>query len=76
LDNSAHAAFALSPEGSLAFTASLENDVHLWRLEDTLARGTFSANNPHILDVAWTDDGFLVLFFDARGPVEVWGISE
>ena len=29
----------------------------------------------HILAVDWTDDGVLLLFFDAVGPVYLWGVG-
>lgn len=73
-------AIAVSPDGMLAFTASFYNGVKLWSLENlasgSIGRGAFALDNENILDVAWTADGFLALFFDARGPVEVWGVAE
>lgn len=69
---------AVSPDGSMLFTATYENAVTLWNIS-TLADGTITRSaqnfgNPNILNLHWTSDGLLVLMFDARGPIELWGI--
>lgn len=73
-------AAAFSPDGSLLITASVGNPVSLWNLTqitgDTIGRADLAVASGQILDVAWSDDGRLLLFFDARGFVYVWGIPE
>jgi WD40 repeat protein len=69
---------AFSPDGKLLFTAQLHTDVALWSLEN-LAQGTIGRSNvlfenKNILNLEWTSDGFLVLMFDSRGTIDVWGI--
>lgn len=67
-----------SPDGMLVLTSLFEQGVTLWNLDNlangTIARSTQPFDNANILNLLWTDDGFLVLMFDSRGPVEVWGI--
>jgi WD40 repeat protein len=69
---------AFSPDGMLLFTSVYESGVTLWNLDNlangTIARSTQPFENQNILNLLWTDDSFLVLMIDARGPIEVWGI--
>ncbi|MCU0498156.1 MAG: hypothetical protein MUF87_12460 [Anaerolineae bacterium] len=69
---------SLSPDGTMLFTSTYETGVNLWNLSN-LANGTITRSaqefgNPNILNLHWTGDGLVVLMFDARGPIEIWGI--
>jgi WD40 repeat protein len=67
-----------SPDGNLLFTSLYTDEVVLWNLANlangSIARSNQPIENSNILNLIWTDDGFLVLLIDARGPIEVWGI--
>ena len=69
-----------SPDGHLLVTASVGSPVSVWDLTqitgETIGRADLAVASGEILDVAWSDDGRLLLFFDARGFVYVWGIPE
>ncbi|MBC8098021.1 MAG: hypothetical protein H7Y11_01140 [Armatimonadetes bacterium] len=71
---------AFSPDGTMLFMAQYGGANTLWNIaqvaQGSIFRGTTSINSKTIINTAWTDDGFLLLLFDARGPVEVWGIPE
>jgi WD40 repeat protein len=69
---------AFSPEGDLLLTTLYGTGVTLWNLSNigsgNIARSTQNFGNSDVLNLLWTDDSFLILMFDGRGPVEVWGI--
>jgi WD40 repeat protein len=77
-----------SPDGSLLITTQLTNmgsretapagDVFLWDLSTVDENGLTQARLPlssAITEVTWTQDSRLLLFFEALGPVMVWGIA-
>lgn len=67
-----------SPDGTLLLASELDNRVTLWDMtnitDETVVRADLDIGTNRVLYVEWTDDGFLMLFFDAAGPVYVWGI--
>lgn len=69
---------AFSPDETLLLTTLFSGGITLWNLDNlasgTIARSTKVFENRSILNIAWTGDSFLILMFDARGFVEVWGI--
>ncbi|GAB1422072.1 hypothetical protein MASR2M15_22800 [Anaerolineales bacterium] len=69
-----------SPEGDMLLTANLQQGVNLWRLTDAAGEGMARANlqvpERELIEAAWTPDRFLILLFDALGPVYVWGIGD
>lgn len=73
---------ATSPDGALMFALvrASEAGASVWSLSNlssgSVARGTFAIETPTLFDVAWTQDGFLLLVFDTRGFVTLWGIAE
>lgn len=73
-------AAAFAARDQLMMTSVLGRGVALWNLAafdgQTVPRATLDIGTRNITSVAWTDDGFLVLFFDAGGSVYVWGIAE
>ncbi len=60
-------------------TTSLNGKVYLWNLlqisAQTINQAALSLGTEQILKVEWTGDSRLILFFDASGPVYVWGIG-
>lgn len=68
---------AFSPDGNLLLTSVLDGPVTLWDLsritEETVNRADLDVGSERILFVDWTNDGFLLTFFDATGPVYLWG---
>ncbi|MDX1990873.1 MAG: hypothetical protein SF029_00690 [bacterium] len=70
---------AFSPDGTMLITSRLDGAVSLWNLENatdtTIPRADFDVGGARILYVNWTADGFLMLFFDALGPVYAWGVA-
>jgi WD40 repeat protein len=69
---------AFSPNGELLVTATLGRDVSLWDVgslrESTLTRADLNVGTRQILYADWSPDGFLLAFFDATGPIHLWGI--
>ncbi|PJF22993.1 MAG: hypothetical protein CUN56_03165 [Phototrophicales bacterium] len=70
---------AFAPNSNLLLTAVLDGDVSLWNLDQianqSLPRAALAPGGERTLDVAWSPDGFLMLFIDASGPVYVWGVE-
>lgn len=70
---------AFSPDGDMLITSVLERPVALWDMTqidgETLVRADLDVGTTQVLYSDWTTDGFLMLFFDARGPIHVWGIE-
>jgi WD40 repeat protein len=73
-------AAAFSPDGSLLVTAVLDGEVSLWSISNLTTQGIGRSELPvgssRIFGVEWTDDGRLILLFDANGAVYAWGIGE
>jgi len=71
---------AFSPDGSLLITATLNRGVFLWNLNEItgeqLNQATLEIGTRQIYRVHWTDDGRLILFFDAVGAIYLWGIAQ
>jgi WD40 repeat protein len=69
-----------SADGAMLVTTAIGSPVSIWNLtritEDTIDRADLPVPSREILALEWTDDGRLLLFFDARGFVYVWGIPE
>jgi WD40 repeat protein len=67
-----------SPDSRMLITASVGRPVSLWNLTqvtgDTIGRADLRVPSREIINVDWTQDGRLLLFFDALGSVYVWGI--
>ncbi len=72
-------AAAFSPDGSLLLTTVLGGQVSLWNLvqltSESVAQSRIDVGTERILSLDWTDDGLLLLFFDAVGPVYLWGVG-
>ncbi|MCA9905488.1 MAG: hypothetical protein KC547_16645 [Anaerolineae bacterium] len=69
-----------SPDNTLLITASFGGAANIWNLTnisgDTLSRAPLPLPSNEIIDVFWTDDGRLLLFVDARGPIYAVGVPE
>lgn len=68
-----------SPDGAILLTSILDGAVAVWNMEsitgETIASAGLNVETDRIIFVDWSDDGFLMLFFDALGPIYVWGIA-
>jgi WD40 repeat protein len=68
-----------SPDGDLLLVSVLDGPVTLWDMtsisDEAVVRADLQVGTNRVLYVDWTDDGFLMLFFDALGPIYVWGIG-
>lgn len=69
---------SFSPDGELLLAAVLDGPVTLWDMtsitSETVSQATLDVGTARVIDLAFTSDGFSMLFFDAVGPVYVWGI--
>jgi len=69
-----------SPDSTLLVTAGYGNAPSIWNLTniegDTLSRALLPSASTNLIDALWTDDGRLLLFVDAQGPIYVLGIPE
>ncbi len=72
-------AAAYAPDGNLLLTAAMNGKAALWNLArldgDTVNQAELNLGTRQILDVEWTSDSRLLLFFDAVGAVYLWGIE-
>jgi WD40 repeat protein len=72
-------ASSFSPDGNLLLTAVLNGKVSLWNLVQvsgqTINQATLDLGTQQILDVNWTTDSRLMMFFDASGPIYLWGVG-
>jgi WD40 repeat protein len=70
---------AFSPDGELLLAAVLDGPVTLWDMtsitDETVVRADLQVGTDRVLYVEWSADGFTLLFFDAVGPIYVWGIA-
>jgi WD40 repeat protein len=71
-------AAAFSVGSDLLLTSVLDGPVSLWDLtqvtEDRIPQANLNVGSERIVDVAFTPDGFLMLFFDATGAIIAWGV--
>lgn len=69
-----------SVDGDLLLTSVLDGPVSLWDLNQidrenrTIVRADIPVGSERIVNVAFSPDGFLMVFFDASGPAFVWGV--
>ncbi len=70
---------SFSPDGRLLVTSVLGGAVNLWDMtqirQPELSYAEIKAGTRQILYADWSDDGYLLLLFDATGPIQVWGIA-
>lgn len=70
---------AASPDGQMLFVADLGGSATLWSLENlaegAVGRANLNVPQTTIFNVVWSEDSFLVLFFDTTGPIHVWGVG-
>jgi WD40 repeat protein len=67
-----------SPDGDFLLASVLDGPTTLWDMRNigdtTVVRANLEVGTRRVLDVDWTDDGYVMLFFDAVGPIYVWGV--
>ncbi len=67
-----------SPDGTMIVTTSVNQPPVLWNVAAMTQQsgGAFEIpiESRTILEVEWTDDGRLILLFDANGAIYAWGI--
>ncbi|MCB9450302.1 MAG: hypothetical protein H6672_02620 [Anaerolineaceae bacterium] len=70
---------AFSPGSDLLVTAVLGKPVALWDTtyfgDESLQQASLPLASNTIFSLAWTSDGYLIILFDATGPIHVWGIA-
>ncbi|MEO8393364.1 MAG: hypothetical protein ABI700_10270, partial [Chloroflexota bacterium] len=70
---------SFSPDGNLLLTSVLNGKVSLWNLVQvsgqTINQATLQVGTQQILDVNWTVDSRLLMFFDASGAIYLWGVG-
>lgn len=70
---------AAPSDGQLLFTNVLGTGAGIWNLSNladgSALRGALRIDDAQLREVAWTPDGFQLLFFTVRGPVVVWGVG-
>jgi WD40 repeat protein len=73
-------AASFSPDGNMLLTTVLSGKVSLWNLvqvtPETLDQAELKVGTDQIVSAEWTADSRLLLFFDATGPVYMWGIGQ
>jgi WD40 repeat protein len=69
-----------SPDGTMLLTSSISDGASVFAMgraaDGEIPRGQLDVQGAGIFASDWTDDGRLLLLFDATGPVYVWGIGE
>ena len=70
---------AFSPDSDMLITTVLDGTVSVWDLtsvtDEAIVSAGLDVQTNRIIFVEWSDDGFVMLFFDGVGPIYVWGIS-
>ena len=78
-DLSGDVSAAFSPDGGLLLTVKRGGAVSLWNMnsisESAIGSAPLNVPSTRIFDLAWSPDGFVMLFFDEIGPLYVWGLS-
>ena len=71
---------AFSPDSQMMITTVLDGAASVWDLtsvtDETIVSAGLEVETNRIIFVEWSADGFVMLFFDAVGPIYVWGIGE
>lgn len=72
-------AVGFSPDGRLLFVAGMGVRPTVWNItnlaQGAVARGNLAIPDDQLFSAVWTTDGFLILTFDALGPVKAWGVN-
>ncbi len=70
---------AFSPDGQLLIVSVLGQPVNLYNLaaltEETVQQAALDVGSQNIVNVSFSPDGYVLLFFDAAGIVYAWGIA-
>ena len=71
---------AFSPDGDMLLASVLDGAVTLWDMRsitsETVVRANLNVGTEQVVAVDWSPDGYVMAFFDAAGPVHIWGIGE
>jgi WD40 repeat protein len=69
---------AFNPTGDLLLAAVINGPVTLYDMTqitaETIVRAEIEPGTERVVNLAFSPDGFSMLFFDAAGPAYVWGI--
>lgn len=67
-----------SPDSTLLATVALDKGASLWNLaeikENVVPTAKLNVPTTRLTSLEWSQDGFLLTFFDAAGSVFLWGI--
>lgn len=70
---------AASSDGELLFVGKLGVGATIWNLSNleqgTALRGALRIDDAQLRHLVWTSDGYQLLFFTTRGPIQVWGTA-
>ncbi|NEP53302.1 MAG: hypothetical protein F6K65_32665, partial [Moorea sp. SIO3C2] len=63
-----------SPKGKILATSSWDNQVQLWRFDDTLIK-TLKAGEHRVTNLSWSHDGTALAVASEDGTVAIWNLN-
>ena len=65
---------ALAPDASIVAAASYGGTIWLWQVPDCELLGVLEGHTTHVLSVAFSRDGTLLVSGSEDGTVRLWGV--